>query len=174
MNNKLLISVSLPILDISFDLEVPNIIKVGSLKNIILDYGGYREVKYAEDYDLWLRLASEKRKFVLIEEDLLKYRIRETSITRKSNGLQLLTTIYLQKLFIERLKKNTDSFSIDNHMAFLNKYKSGLSFITENKTIANTLSLFFGNKTFRMYVIHKIRMIAISQKIKSGNSKKIS
>ena len=38
MNNKLLISVSLPILDISFDLEVPNIIKVGSLKNIILDY----------------------------------------------------------------------------------------------------------------------------------------
>ena len=38
MNNKLLISVSLPILDISFDLEVPNIIKVGSLKNIISDY----------------------------------------------------------------------------------------------------------------------------------------
>lgn len=38
MNNKLLISISLPILDISFDLEVPNIIKVGSLKNIILDY----------------------------------------------------------------------------------------------------------------------------------------
>ena len=38
MHNKLLISVSLPILDISFDLEVPNIIKVGSLKNIILDY----------------------------------------------------------------------------------------------------------------------------------------
>lgn len=38
MNNKLLIIVSLPILDISFDLEVPNIIKVGSLKNIILDY----------------------------------------------------------------------------------------------------------------------------------------
>ena len=38
MNNKLLISVSLPILDISFDLEVPNIIKVGSLKNIMLDY----------------------------------------------------------------------------------------------------------------------------------------
>ena len=38
MNNKLLISVSLPILDISFDLEAPNIIKVGSLKNIILDY----------------------------------------------------------------------------------------------------------------------------------------
>ena len=38
MNNKLLISVSSPILDISFDLEVPNIIKVGSLKNIILDY----------------------------------------------------------------------------------------------------------------------------------------
>ena len=33
-----MISVSLPILDISFDLEVPNIIKVGSLKNIILDY----------------------------------------------------------------------------------------------------------------------------------------
>ena len=38
MHNKFLISVSLPILDISFDLEVPNIIKVGSLKNIILDY----------------------------------------------------------------------------------------------------------------------------------------
>lgn len=38
MNNKLLVSVSLPIYDISFDLSVPNIIKVGSLKKIILDY----------------------------------------------------------------------------------------------------------------------------------------
>lgn len=38
MNNKLLISVSLPIYDISFDLNVPNIVKIGSLKKIILDY----------------------------------------------------------------------------------------------------------------------------------------
>ena len=34
----MLVSVSLPIYDISFDLSVPNIIKVGSLKKIILDY----------------------------------------------------------------------------------------------------------------------------------------
>lgn len=38
MNNKILISISIPIIDIKFDINVPNIVKVGSLKKSIIDY----------------------------------------------------------------------------------------------------------------------------------------
>lgn len=38
MSNKFLISVSVPVIDVRFDLNVPNIVKVGSLKKVLLDY----------------------------------------------------------------------------------------------------------------------------------------
>lgn len=38
MNNKILVSISIPIIDVRFDLNVPNIVKVGSLKKSIVDY----------------------------------------------------------------------------------------------------------------------------------------
>lgn len=38
MNNKILVSISIPIIDVMFDLNVPNIVKVGSLKKSIVDY----------------------------------------------------------------------------------------------------------------------------------------
>lgn len=38
MSNKYLISVSVPVIDIRLDLNVPNIVKVGSLKKVLLDY----------------------------------------------------------------------------------------------------------------------------------------
>ena len=81
MNNKLLISVSLPIYDISFDLEVPNIIKVGSLKNIILDYirsnysndmnfGTFRLIKRESgtelDYNLLIKDANINNGSILV------------------------------------------------------------------------------------------------------------
>lgn len=38
MNNKLFIRVLVPIIDVTFDLGIPNIVKVGSLKKNIIDY----------------------------------------------------------------------------------------------------------------------------------------
>jgi hypothetical protein len=48
----------------------------------ILEIGGYREsAKYAEDYDLWLRLLGQKNLFV-IPEMLTQYRLHPSQISR--------------------------------------------------------------------------------------------
>lgn len=38
MNNKLIVTISVPIIDVKFDLGIPNIIKVGSLKKNIIEH----------------------------------------------------------------------------------------------------------------------------------------
>lgn len=77
MNNKLLISVSLPILDISFDLEVPNIIKVGSLKNIILDY---IRSNYSNDMNFGIFRLIKRESGIELDSNLL---VKDANI---SNG----------------------------------------------------------------------------------------
>jgi len=77
MNNKLLISVSLPIYDVSFDLEVPNIIKVGSLKNIILDY---IKKNYNNDINFGTLRLIKRENGIELDSNLL---IKDTNI---SNG----------------------------------------------------------------------------------------
>ena len=77
MNNKLLIIVSLPIYDVSFDLEVPNIIKVGSLKNIILDY---IKKNYNNDINFGTLRLIKRENGIELDSNLL---IKDTNI---SNG----------------------------------------------------------------------------------------
>lgn len=87
-------------------------------KQVFDHVGGYRNFPCTQDYDLWLRLLHENIEFAKIEKDLLAYRIRENS-TWKSNGMkQQMMFFYIKKLYKERKKNNTDSYSIEN----LNKY----------------------------------------------------
>ena len=59
-------------------------------KDILSKVNGYDEsFKYAQDYDLWLRLSKET-KFVNLPEYLLYYRISNKSITRSKNKEQAL------------------------------------------------------------------------------------
>lgn len=91
-------------------------------KKIFDEIGGYRNFPCTQDYDLWLRLYYENIEFAKIEEDLLAYRMRKNS-TWKSNGMkQQVIYFYIRKLFKERQKTATDSYSIENLNAYLLKY----------------------------------------------------
>ncbi len=48
----------------------------------MLDLGGYRDVGWAEDYDLWLRLASRGTRFTRLPQTLFFWRDRPERLTR--------------------------------------------------------------------------------------------
>jgi len=48
----------------------------------VLDLGGYREMGWAEDYDLWLRLARHGARFARLPQTLLFWRDRPERLTR--------------------------------------------------------------------------------------------
>ena len=68
-------------------------------KNVFHDLNGYRAVNYAEDYDFLLRALAKGFKLGNIDEIVLKYRIRSSSISN-SNGLkQFITSQMLINLY---------------------------------------------------------------------------
>lgn len=88
-------------------------------KEVLLEMGGYRALKTAEDYDLWLRMLTKGFVIESINEPLIYYRIRENSMTNSDKYLQYLMDTYLRGLYRERKKTGNDSFSTDHFEAFL-------------------------------------------------------
>ena len=105
------------------DKLIPIVLKYGAIithpsimvkSNIIKKFKGYRAFRSAQDYDLWLRMVSINCKFHIISEPLLKYRIRQNSITNSNFAKSYFEFKYIKKLFFERMKKsNQDSYSDD-------------------------------------------------------------
>lgn len=92
--------------------------------DIIKKVGGYRNITSCEDYDLWLRLLSSNYRIGIIENPLIFYRIRSTSIGKTNNLYQRIMTEYVQKLYHERIKNNdSDSFSESHIQQYLIKHK---------------------------------------------------
>lgn len=83
--------------------------------------GGYRDFPCSQDYDLWLRLLQANCKFFMIDESLLKYRIRSNSTTSRKRFLQACTLFYISNLFYERLQNGTDGYSKKNYDIFIKK-----------------------------------------------------
>ena len=75
---------------------------------------GYREVSFAEDYDFICRVAASGYKITNLEEPLLRYRIRQNSISRDKTLAQIYNAFYLKKLYKERLKTGMDSYNIED------------------------------------------------------------
>ncbi len=65
-------------------------------KKDILDEGGYRNIPTAEDYDLWARLLNHKKQIRVIDRYLLKYRIRESSISTSNAFIQRKVSKYIR------------------------------------------------------------------------------
>ena len=86
----------------------------------IKEVEGYREIPAIEDYDLWIRMLLIGKKIRIIDKVLLKYRIRNNSITNKNT--------YLQRTLFKTISK---SFSKSERfdIGFLNSY---INSITEN------------------------------------------
>lgn len=72
----------------------------------------YREkIFYCEDYDLYLRLILEGKKFYNFTEPLLDYRILDSSISRKDGNF--MRTLFVEKMktfYLENKTKGKDSY----------------------------------------------------------------
>ena len=88
-------------------------------REVFLKLGGFRDFPCAQDYDLWLRMLSEKYTFLMLEEKLLKYRIRSNSTTSSKLLLQVLTMNYAKKLYKERKIDGEDHYSPLDYENFL-------------------------------------------------------
>ncbi len=82
----------------------------------------YRDKLYAcEDFDFHLRMLSENRVLHNISEPLLKYRILESSISRKGNSF--VKRLFLEQaktFYIQRIKSGQDEYENFDENEFLN------------------------------------------------------
>lgn len=92
-------------------------------KDKIDKIGKYRNFSAAQDYDLWLRAVSSNLKFHIINEYLIKYRIRDNNVSNTNPLKQWIIHEYIYKLYKQRAKQGTDSFSIENVDRYLKKNK---------------------------------------------------
>lgn len=141
------------------------------MKRIIFDQiGGYRDFPCSQDYDMWLRLLESGCNFYMINEVLLKYRIRKNSTTNSKKFIQACTLFYISQLFYQRLKSNNDDYSKDNYERFIQmcnkKYNSHKKNINKIQNIQKKL----GNGKFdfilRIYLLFKSRFIRDSYILK--------
>lgn len=74
-------------------------------RQIVLDAGGYRNVRpHAEDYDLWIRL-SQNTQFANLPRVLLKLRKHESNITVLHQSKNVASSIKISQEFISQLLK---------------------------------------------------------------------
>lgn len=112
-------------------------------KEAIEKVGGYRQFKTAQDYDLWLRMINKNIKIGSVNKHLIKYRIRQSSISKKNEFEQCLATLYIQRLYKERKKMQRDTYSIENYNLFLKKNKFEESISKEKFAISCLYFNFF-------------------------------
>ena len=63
---------------------------------------GYRNINACEDYDFILRGAIKGLRYGVYPKPLLRYRINNSSISHTNNIEQIITSIYLQKMYTQR------------------------------------------------------------------------
>lgn len=83
--------------------------------------GGYREFYNSEDYDMWLRIMSAGYKIGIMDDYLIYYRIRQSSMSLKNKLETYYITKYQQELYKERIKTGKDSFSVESFKSYMLK-----------------------------------------------------
>ena len=72
----------------------------------------YRDkFRYAQDYDLWLRLLTNKKCMIILPECVLAYRLHKDSISSSKRIKQQLFVKIARRFYFERLKENEDNYS---------------------------------------------------------------
>ena len=127
-------------------------IKTEILKKIM-----YRNIPYAEDYDLYLRLEKKGIRLNNLNKNLIFYKLNEKNIRNYKRAFYLfLSTLSLSKAFRESLEVNERYFSLidynksfkDDYNLFLKISGKKLSFLK----ILNVLRLIFAKN----YIIKKL------------------
>lgn len=76
-------------------------------RSIFIASGGYRPVKDAEDYDLWLRFA-EQSQLANLPTMLLRYRFHKSQISTRNRGRQVLAAVAAQASALARRSGQPD------------------------------------------------------------------
>ncbi|WP_195851044.1 glycosyltransferase [Aerococcus tenax] len=147
-------------------------------KEKILKLGNYRRILYAEDYDLWLRILSAGGKIFIQKEKNLLVRSRRNGISVSNRARQMLSSIYVRKLYFERKKNKNeiDSFSekgqqeyIESALLEYDEKRIEISFKTLTqvkkyikqrsyiKAILNIIRVLLNDKVYRQHIFFKIR-----------------
>lgn len=92
-------------------------------KGIVASVDGYRNIDSCEDYDLWVRLVLMRYRIVVIPELLLKYRVRENSISRTDYYRQFVSRRFIKKE-IEVYKREQRILSEQEYNSYKAKYES--------------------------------------------------
>lgn len=130
---------------------------------------GYRNIPYAEDYDFVLRAIEKGFKLGNINQVLLKYRIREDSISNKNGLKQFLISEYLVKMYKNKSLDKPEKELIAEIKAIIKRisdeesnkyYFASLNFIKAVKKIKNLNPLwviyFFASIKYSKYYRKKI------------------
>lgn len=80
-------------------------------REVLLETGGYRNFPCAQDYDFFSRIIDLGYRGENLSETLIKYRVRENSISSEKRLLQMILSSYIQLLSRERKENGKDSFS---------------------------------------------------------------
>ena len=107
-------------------------------REVYIELGGYRNLNRVEDYDFLLRALTHGFNLGILNEPLLRYRVRSNSISRTNLLEQYLGTLYCKKLYKERLKKNKDSYD----------YRIYTNFISDRCTNKNMMKYKYANELF--------------------------
>lgn len=98
-----------------------------------------KKMFYCEDYDLYLRLMQSGKKFANITTPLLKYRILQSSISRKDNTfIRRLFVEKAKQFFLERKKTGKDQyddFRTENFMKILEDDSPASLTVTDMKFV---------------------------------------
>lgn len=112
------------------DEKIESIMRYGSVvvhpsimmkKSVIESLGGYRNFRAAQDYDLWLRVLSSGYKIHIMQDKLLRYRIRSDSISKVNFARQYFYTKYAIYLYDQRKNGGMDEYSEENTLKYLDK-----------------------------------------------------
>jgi len=112
----------------------------------------YREnFKYAQDYDLYLRVLSEGKIIKNILEVLLYYRVCKNSISFSRMGTQIIYSMVANKYYLERSKYGKDSYyELNDNFVYEIKFKNPYRKSLQKANIKSSFAINEFKKTRRL------------------------
>lgn len=156
------------ILESNFILSCSNVL---TKKNILIQNGGFdTQLKYLDDWDMWIKISMSGYDFDFIKYPLFNYYIHETNITKNFNSYQIflekVTILNKYKYFSEDTKKllktGLQFLSYNNEVASIEYIKKSLSIKPYNLlSLASYHLLSRGNfcKQFLKFIIKSITYV---------------
>lgn len=139
-------------------------------KYILKDLKYYNDCKYVEDYDFICRAIIKGYKIQCIQENLLKYRIRSTSVCNSNRLEQQINFQLVNSNYIYALKHREDHFKMEKinidkcKVNSIKRYKERLELssdlINSGKNVRGKMIFytnFFSNKYKRRQLLNEIK-----------------